>query len=540
MPTGPEQTHVVLEGSRRRMLPGARLLGRADAQEKMDVTVKVRRMKDLPELAGRPERAMTHAELAAGYGASPADLELTRAVLGRFGLAVAQSSPAARSIRFTGTVAQMENAFQVRLFTYAHESGNHRGRVGDIQVPRELGPIVQGVFGLDNRRVVRRRRQPVDERNRRSSPSSVPTSWYTPAALAAHYDFPSGDGSGQVVGILEFGGGYFEQDLRQFCGLTRTGVPTVRPVSVDGTPTNARDGAEGEVMLDVEVVAGACPGSTIVLYFAAWSEQGWIAALDAAIHDTGNSPGVLSASWGYAEDADIWSAAAMTQVNQSLKDAAYLGITVCVAAGDDGSSDAVEDGHAHVDFPASSPYVLSVGGTTITSRDGKLVDVAWKEGDGLRADSGGSTGGGVSAVFPRPDWQRSIPIVSVNPGSIAGRVVPDLAANADWNASPYLLVVDGSAQPNGGTSAAAPLVAALVTLINADRNGRRLGYVTPLLYQPASPGGPPAPAGSAGCTDVTTGDNVTDKLGGYSAGTGFDAVSGWGVPDGKKLMAVLP
>jgi kumamolisin len=530
-------THEVLAGSKRTVLPGARVLGRANAHTKMEVTLKLRRTKALPELTGRPAKAMTREELAT-YGASKDDVDKVTSVLGKYGLTVVRSNPLTRSIRMSGTVASMENAFQVKLFNYAHENGNYRGRVGDIQVPSELKDIIQGVFGLDNRRVARRRRQPIRDTSHARALKSVPPSWYTPAKLASHYNFPAGQGEGQTIGILEFGGGFFEQDLAKFCKLTGTAEPTVKPVSTDGTSTSAKDGAEGEVMLDVEIAAGCCPKSSIVLYFADFSEQGWITALDAVVQDKENDPGVISVSWGYAEDADIWTTQAMTQVNESLKAAALLGVTVCIAAGDDGSSDAITDGHAHVDFPSSSPYVLSVGGTTIVSQGGAEGDIAWKEGDGLRADNGGSTGGGVSAIFPRPDFQSNIKIASVNPGAISGRVIPDVAANADWNASPYLLVVDGKAQPNGGTSAATPLVASLITLINEQRGAaaNRIGYITPVLYQ-ARAGNT---VGSQGCTDVDSGNNTTDAIGGYSAGAGYDAVSGWGTPNGQKLMAALP
>src|SRR5262249_481045 len=155
------------------------------------------------------------------------------------------------------------------------------------------------------------------------------------------------------------GGGYFASDLKQFCQLANIAAPPqVTAVSTDGTPTNAKDGAEGEVMLDVEVVAGVCPKAHIVVYFANWSEQGWITIRDAATQEDTNNPGVLSISWGNAEDVDIWTDQAMDQIDQTLQDAAVLGITVCVAAGDDGSSDAITDGHAHVDFPSSSPHAL--------------------------------------------------------------------------------------------------------------------------------------------------------------------------------------
>jgi kumamolisin len=160
------------------------------------------------------------------------------------------------------------------------------------------------------------------------------------------------------------------------------------------------------------------------------------------------------------------------------------------------------------------------------------------EGDGLRADNGGSTGGGVSTVFPRPAWQSGITIQPINAGAIVGRCIPDLAANADWNASPYLLYVDGKPQPNGGTSAATPLVAGLLTLINAARApAPRVGYLTPVLYQtvPSASG----TVGTAGCTDVQSGDNNTATVGGFSAGPGYDAVSGWGTPNGRNLQEVL-
>jgi kumamolisin len=326
-----------------------------------------------------------------------------------------------------------------------------------------------------------------------------------------------------------------------FCSMANISpVPQVTPVSADGTPTNSKDGAEGEVMLDIEVVAGVCTAANIVVYFADWSEQGWITNLDAAVQDETNNPGVLSVSWGAPEDTDIWTAAAMQQINETLNDAANIGVTVCVAAGDDGSSDADTDGHAHVDFPSASPYALAVGGTTVTNIAPGQADIVWFEGDGLRADNGGSTGGGVSSVFPLPSWQSNINIPSVNGGG-TGRTVPDLAANADWNASPYLLVVDGSAQPNGGTSAASPLVASLLTVINANRAAAgqpRVGYITPVLYQASAGGG--ATVGSIGCTDVVSGNNDTASAGGYSAGPGYDAASGWGAPNGTALAPILP
>ncbi len=533
-------THSPIVGSDRKPLPGAVATSRTNPNSTIEVTLKLRRKAALPPVTKRPDKILTREQLRDTYGANQSDIDTVVKTLGTFGLTLVSSSTTTRSVRMKGTVSAMEAAFQVKLFNYTHPSGNYRGRVGQVHIPVALANIVQAVFGLDNRRIARRRRQPIrDDPHAKSG--NVSTTWNLPSQFASHYNFPPGDGTGQAVGLLEFGGGYFPADLQQFCTLAKIAAPPkVTAISTDGTPTNAKDGAEGEVMLDIEVVAGVCPKASIVVYFANWAEQGWISNLDAALNDSTNDPGVLSVSWGQAEDTDIWTASAMDQINQSFQDAANLGITICIAAGDDGSSDAVTDGLAHVDFPGASPYALCVGGTTVTDLSPQTPDIVWFEGDGLRADQGGSTGGGVSANAPRPTWQSAINIKSVNAGAIVGRCVPDISANADWNASPYLLVVDGQPQGNGGTSAASPLIASLVTLINQARataGKGRAGYITSELYQ-SSTGG--SGAGTAGCTDVTSGNNNTATDGGYSAGTGYDAASGWGTPNGVNLAQALP
>jgi kumamolisin len=534
-------THARIEGSERVPLPGAHALGRTNPNAVVEVVLKLRRQKELPALIDKPDAPMSREELAKTYGASQADMDAVRNAFSAFGLNVVSTDLGTRSVTLSGSVAALEAAFEVKLFNYAHESGDYRGRVGYVHVPVAVDGIVQGVFGLDDRRAVRRRRQPVRDRvaPHAATSEAIPASWYKPAELAAHYQFPPGDGAGQCVAILEFGGGYFPSDLQQFCALAGIAqVPAVQALSTDGISTSAHDGAEGEVMLDIEVVAGVCPKASIVAYFAHFTTKGWIKALDAAIHDQQNNPGVVSVSWGYAEKQYVWTRTAMKQVDEALLEAAHLGITVCVAAGDDGSSDAIQDGHAYVDYPSSSVYALAVGGTTIPAKGVQQPDIVWMEGDGLRNDNGGSTGGGESAVFKRPPWQETINIPSVNPHAITGRIVPDLSANADWDASPYLLVVDGGAEPNGGTSAATPLIASLLCLINQQRaqaGKGRLGFVTPQLYD-ASGG---APIGQQGCTDVTSGANTTALVGGYAATAGYDAASGWGTPIGTQLANLL-
>jgi len=531
------KTRVVLKGSARQVRPGAKVLGSTGPDEWIEVTLKLRRKKPLPDLSGRPTR-ISRAELEANYGAAPADVEKVRTVLTGLGMTIIQEDPASASMKAGGPADVVEDIFGIKLLHYSHDGENYRGRRGNLHIPAELDGIITGVFGLDTRRMVKRR--PLRKRHKSldlARRKAAARSWFFPAELASIYNFPDGDGSGQTVGILEFGGGYFEDDLATFSQNANIQMPTVRTVSVNNTPTDQKDGAEGEVMLDVEVVGGVCPKATIVVYFSTFDENGWVSALDTAVHDAENPLSVISVSWGYAEDAQgAWSDGAIDAINDTLKAAALLGVTVCVAAGDDGSDDQVGDGYAHVDFPSSSPYVLAVGGTTLRkSKSGKLTEVAWKDGDGLRQDNGGSTGGGVSVHFPRPGWQ-TVSIQSVNPGAIDGRVIPDVAADASANTG-YWMVADGQGGASGGTSASAPLWAALIARINASLGAdKQVGYLTPMLYQGNKNG---AGLGAASCKDITSGNNDTSSVGGYSAGTGYDAVTGWGSPDGGKLLTGL-
>lgn len=527
-------THHPVPGSRRSLAPGGRRIGRTAPDRNIEVVLKLRRKAPLPELDDRPASALGREALAAAYGAADADIERVTAILAGFGLERRSADAATRTVRLAGAAAAVERAFAVELHDVAHVDGDHRGHEGEAHVPAALAGLVVAVFGLDTRKVALRRRRA--RRNRTGTGLAVPPGCWLPAELAARYAFPPGDGAGQTVALLEFGGGYFPHDLALFCRLAGTPVPKPVIVSTDGTLTALHDGDESEVMLDIEILAGLCPAAGIVVYFADWTEQGWITALDAVLQDATHDPAVLSISWGNAEDTDIWSGQAMAQLEEALKEAAWRGISVCVAAGDDGSSDAVADGRAHVDYPGSSAYALSVGGTGIPDRAGP--DIVWHQGSGVRADHGGSTGGGVSAAIPRPAWQHAVAIAPLEPGAPAGRCVPDVAANADWDASPYLLVVDGHAEANGGTSAAAPLWAALLTRINAARGpGRRIGWLTPLLYRPL-PGGS-QPLGALACTDVVSGSNASEPHGGFTATPGYDAASGWGTPKGTTLLELL-
>jgi kumamolisin len=541
-------THAVLPGSRRSLAAGSRMLGTANEDELIEVTVKLRRKAPLPPLTSRPAVPLTRSEAAAKFGATPADVAKVTKILEGYGLTVVRTDEATRSIDLRGPIRAIQKAFQVKLFRYAYEHGQYRGRSGLIHVPAELDGLIVGVYGLDNRRVIRRRRRWASSESALAATTATTMHrGFFPSDLAKLYDFPHGDGAGQSIGILEFGGGFLPDDLELFCEKVGVPVPNVVPISVDHAGTNADDAAAVEVMLDIEVIAGVCPKAKIPVYFGPdLSERSLIDTVSRAIHDEDNNPFVLSISWGNFEESTSWSDGTLDRINDAFHEAALMGVTICIASGDDGSDDGAGDGLAHVDFPASSPFVLAVGGTDLRVRPGTNTERVWKDGDGRRpviGGTGGSTGGGVSSHFLRPVFQAHIEIAPVNPGAHSGRVVPDVAAHAqtDQKHTGYFQVTDQKVFLDGGTSAAAPLWAALIGLLNAELQSRkggdaRVGYLTPVLYQAGADG---KPVGAGACRDIVVGDNISAAVGGYHAGPGYDAVTGWGSPIGSKLLEGL-
>jgi kumamolisin len=491
-------SHVPLAGSERVLPPGARAAGQVAAEERLTVTVVVARGPDRDEIARQLERVAAFARDR--------------------GLAMVESSVARRSALLEGTVAQLCDAFGVELARYTHPDGAFRGRVGSVYLPADLAEVVVGVFGLDDRAQAR-------AQYRIAEPAAV-TASYTPPEVAALYAFPGGaTGAGQCIAIVELGGGYVQGDLDTYFSGLGLATPQVAAVGVDGgenAPTGDPNGADAEVMLDIEVAGAIAPAARIAVYFAPNTDQGFIDAVSTAVHDRENAPSVISISWGGPESS--WTAQALQALDQSFADAADLGITVCVACGDNGSGDGVDDGEAHVDFPASSPHALACGGTKLQARGGAIsAETVWNEA------SGGATGGGVSDTFDLPDWQQSAGVpASANGNGRIGRGVPDVAGDADPTTG-YTIRVDGEQATVGGTSAVAPLWASLVALLNEQR-GTPLGFANPMLYGLST---------ATAFRDIVSGSNAVGGTPGYAAGRGWDACTGLGSPDGQGLLAQL-
>jgi kumamolisin len=486
-----------------------RYLGPHTGTTPLEVTLVMRRRAGAaPQLASWPQRPRWgRADFGQHCGAEPADLTALRDFARRHSLRETGAETPRRVLQLSGLPQALEQAFGVKLGRYQLADG--RGPfIGSSQAPTLPAEAV-AVLGLDRRPVAR-------VRSRR--PKAAPSVTYTPIELGQLYDFPAGaDGSGEAVAIIELGGGFSSADLtRYFQGLGITRPPTVTAVAVAGGANQPGGAADGEVMLDIEVIGALVPGASIVVYFAPNTDQGFYEAISQAAHDSVHKPSVISISWGEAEDS--WSAQSRAAMQSALEDAAALGVSVTVAAGDSGSGDGQSDGQPHVDFPASSPYALGCGGTTLIAHAGAISsEVVWNEAS---ADEG-ATGGGVSEVFPLPPWQQASAVPRA-PNGAAGRGVPDVAGNAD-PLTGYQVLVDGEAQVIGGTSAVAPLWAALIARCN-QRLSTQVGDLHPALYQ----------IGERAFRDVTQGSN-----GAYQAGPGWDACTGLGSPNGQALLAAL-
>jgi kumamolisin len=533
-------------GSDKQPLRGARVVAAAPADERFEVTVRLRPKTALPiaqdmlKLSGAPLRPLTHEQYEQSYGADPKDLALLRKFAKEYNLSIVRESIPRRSVILSGTVSDFNKAFGVSLNVYAYPRGTYRGRTGPVQIPAELSGVVEGVFGLDNRPVARRHRSV-------ARTAADGARGFSAAELAKIYNFPKGfDGAGQTIGIIELGGGYRPSDLDAYFSNLGIPTPTVIPVSVDGG-TNAPSSAnsdDAEVVLDIQVAGAAAPGAKFVVYFAPndAASNGFLDALTKAVHDTDSNPSVISISWGGPEQ--IPKDNFQTQFDQEMQAAALLGITVCVAAGDNGAADMgprVWDGNAHVDFPSASPFALSCGGTRLIASNGAITaESVWNQNQAdLSPDAGpdgsfGSGGGGVSGAFPIPGYQQQASVPgSLNPAGFKGRGVPDVTGDGD-PASGYNILVDGQPIQEGGTSAVAPLWAALIATINQKLQGR-VGFVNPQLYA--------LPAGSGAFHDISVGNNRVSFQQftnvGYDAAPGWDAASGLGSPDGTALSGLL-
>jgi kumamolisin len=517
----PKARPVPVAGSKKAPFAIGTYRGAAPKGEQVTVTLRLRRKAPLASPDGGGNfRVLDYDEFRAKHGADPADVAKVEAFAHEHGLDVPRVSLAQRAIDLSGTVEAMSAAFGTRLKRYLYKGQAYRIRSGEIKIPGALAPLVEGVFGLDNRPRAKpyfRVASAKAKHHRRKGAKA-----FTPVEIAELYKFPKGyDGTGETIAILEFGGGYRVRDLTRYFANLDLSQPRVSAVSVGNkhnAPSGRPGGVDGEVVLDIEMAGAVAPGAQIVVYFADNTDDGFNNALYAAIHDNLRRPSIVSISWGSAERDSTRQS--LLDYDAACIDAAALGITICVASGDDGSSDTGPSGkRANVEFPASSPHVLACGGTYLEAKGGAITsETVWNRG------KGGATGGGVSERFPLPNYQKHAGVPkSVNRRGTVGRGVPDVAGFADSHPG-YRFFVDGKRQDFGGTSAVAPLWAGLIARLNQAKK-KRLGFVHPKLY---------ALGPRKGFRDIVEGNN-----GAYEAKEGWDPCTGLGTPDGQVLKKVL-
>lgn len=507
---------IRIPGSERRFERGHGRVGGVDYDEIVGVTVYLRRRASLDWVQAEADRSAAdrchkrREDWSTEYGADPSDVRVLRRFAACYKLNIDEVSLARRAVRMTGPLRSIKTAFgagELATFTDA-EDRPYRARQGALSLPTALAEIVEGVFGVDNRPQARTFLHATDAAG----------TGYTPCQVASAYDFPRAfDGAGQTVGVIDLGGGFKSSELSEYFAEFGISMPRVVSVGVDGGPATPGGEAGREVMVDLEILGAIAPRADLVVYSAPGpDDQSFINAVSYAVHDAVHRPAVVSITWGAPEE--LWTHQARAQMEQALLEATALGVTVIVASGDSGSAGGLDDGRQHVAFPAAAPHALACGGTSLDLREDRVEgETVWNNGVGF-----GATGGGVSVEFELPAYQAGASVPPHVDTSASGRGVPDVAGHADSH-SGYRVLFDGAWRNVGGTSAATPLWAALITLLNQSL-ASPIGFLQPHIYK----------LPTATFNSIVTGDN-----GAYQAGPGWDACTGLGSPRGTALMQAL-
>jgi kumamolisin len=481
--------------------------------------------EQLDALGKGPLAPLSHAEYLERYGTPDEDLERLEAWAASAQLQLAdagwrEKAKLSGAVQLTGTPPSIDDAFGVE----------RDGATGALQlrVPEALDGLLLWVFGVHPPTASEGSSLP--EPPRPSLPAlgwnrpvvSSPDKSLSPLQLAEEYQYPANRGAGQCLGLIELTGAYSSDDVRTY--LRVLGVtPEPRIVDVALGPRCAPSLANLEVTMDLELAASLCPEATIVVYNACsrdYSLRDFFKVFNVAVFDTEHRPSVLSTSWGFPEcvpgiNSGIAPRYAITEEEEApfnllFAKAALLGITICASSGDTGSLVAFPCASAPslatllplTYFPAASPFVLGCGGTQMPEGQDQLkTEVVWNQlGEALIIDggafgfpvAGGSSGGGVSFLNGPPSYQEDCPVPEARIATWThgvyklrkrhpGRGVPDVAAYASLNPG-YAIFYRGEVATAGGTSAAAPMWAALIIRINAEL-GQRVGFLHPSLYK---------------------------------------------------------
>ena len=515
----------------------AHFLEKLDASTNVPVTfvLPLRNQQELEELLQRIHdpanqehygRYLTSEEFIERFSPTQEDYDKVIAYAKTVGLTVRNAHSNRTLLNVVGRARSIEGAFNLRLSKYETPQGRKfYAPNNNPEVPAAIASIISGVVGLDNLAVWRpfnQRKQIPAELELDATPNTSPSGpggGYSPADIVTAYNLTgvSANGSGQVIALFELAG-YQVSDINTY--TTQFGLPAAKlqNILVDG---GSSSGIDGEVTLDIELALALAPESQIYVYEGPNSNQGVLDTYNRIATD--NIAKQVSTSWGMAED--LVSSQYFQAENAIFQQMAAQGQTIYAAAGDSGAYDDPNKTTPVVDDPASQPYVVAVGGTSLTvdpNTGAYQSETCWDNGAG-----NGAGGGGVSAVWPIPSWQAGLSTAS----SQTNRNVPDVSLNADPNTG-YSIYYDGQWTLFGGTSCAAPLWAAFTALVNQERVASQkavLGFANPIIYSLAA-----GPSYEVDFNDVTTGNNLY-----YSAQVGYDNATGWGSFNGANLYASL-
>jgi len=512
------------------------------------------------------DEPMSRAEFMQKYSVDPRAVAAAKQFAQAHGLEVGEINPGARSFELKGTIGQMQDAFSTRLVTYLNpdDGGSFRGRTGTYSVPTEMADHVQSVLGFDQRDIVKPQyimavdptekvsllgdpdqpaglvREEAAGKPPTGKPHPKPHALQPPMAAddiakayGANPDMYTNEGRNHVFN--SFAGTVDDATIAdaKSAGFNPKNFSVKNLTSSGEAPVADPKGANVENDLDFITQARNLRKATITMTANDNSTQGFVGAVDFVNHPGGSIEyDGSSTSWG-GPDKQGWNAQGRAAMDESLKDGIALGKMHSFSSGDDGVSDRGSL-KAQTDYPASSGNGVAVGGTELlANKDAKGNVIRTKETTwGTANPKDGATGGGVSAVEDRPSYQSPITWVKSLIAGAKGRIVPDIAADASPR-TPVEVPTSLGMAGVGGTSFSNPLFYAMTRQLS-EASGKPIGFINTQLYK----WGLDPKVASKVFFDITDGDNGMGKAG-YHAGPGFDAVTGWGSPNFKGMLAEL-